>query len=112
MYKLGLLIYISSGLKTYLRFPTQLYPVSDWLVYQADVVHAKTVCLGSCANVMSIIMLHLPFYIFWCEPHGKFNLTHDLGIVEEWSHSFVHKTLSCSENVHEMTIILQKTVLE
>ena len=51
-------LYISSGLKTYLRFSTQLQPAVDWLVYQAEAVHANTVCLGSCAKVVSIINLH------------------------------------------------------
>ena len=49
--------------QTYLRFPTQLQPVAKWLVYQAEAVYAKTVSLGSCAKLVSIVMLHLPFCI-------------------------------------------------
>ena len=35
---------MSSSLKTYMRFPTQLQSEADWLMYQAEAVHAKTVC--------------------------------------------------------------------
>ena len=41
-------LYTSQAVKTYLRFPTQLQPAVDWLVCQAEAVHIKTVCLGSC----------------------------------------------------------------
>ena len=50
------------ALKTYLRFTTQLWPAADWLVYQAEGVHGKTVCLGSCNKVV-YHNVHLPFYI-------------------------------------------------
>ena len=45
-------------LETYLRFPAQLQHASYWLMYQAEAVYVKTVCLGSCAKVVSIVMLH------------------------------------------------------
>ena len=36
VYQWGQPIYISSCLKTYLRFPTQLQPAADMLVYEAE----------------------------------------------------------------------------
>ena len=71
------IIYISSGLKTYLKFSSQLQPAACWLVYQAEAVCPKTVCLGTCAKVVSTIMLHLSLYIFVGVGPWKLYLIHD-----------------------------------
>ena len=47
--------YASQVVETYLRFP-QLHPAADVLLCQAEAVHNKTVYVGSCAKVVSIIM--------------------------------------------------------
>ena len=51
-------MYTSSGLKTYLRFPTQFQPVADWLMYQAEAVCAKTVCCGVVSKLCFVVLLH------------------------------------------------------
>ena len=55
---------MSSGLKTYLRFPTQLQPVAAWLVYQAEAVHAKIVHLGSVLKLCLSYYYISPFTFF------------------------------------------------
>ena len=46
-------LYASQAAESYLRFPTTASPCSDWLPCQAEVVQAKTVSLGRCANAYS-----------------------------------------------------------
>ena len=54
--------------QTYLRFPTQFQPAADWVVCQAEVVCAKSLSLGSCAKVVSIIMLQIfLFFLYFTE---------------------------------------------
>ena len=36
-----------------------------WLVYQAEAVYTKTVCLGSCAKIVFIILLHVDTLTPW-----------------------------------------------
>ena len=78
----------------------QLQPAADWLVWQAEAVCTKTVYLGSCAKDVSILMLHLPFYIF-LQVQASWEIflqNMSLGIMEEWSDSFgLQESLFCSE---------------
>ena len=61
-------MYISSGLKTVLRFSSHLQPVDDWLTHQAETVHTKTVCWGTVLRLYSLhcdsYMFHFPLHIF------------------------------------------------
>ena len=59
--KCGWLIYTSSGLKTHLRFPMQLQPAADWLVYQTEAVCAKTVSWGVVPKLCLLYYYISPF---------------------------------------------------
>ena len=95
VYKGGQLIYISSGLKTHLRFPTHLQPTVDWLVYQAEAVHAKTVCLGSNAKLVSTGGSHLS-RIFW--KHENLSGLRIIKLMQSYFHWFIWKSCLCKKS--------------